>query len=303
VGPIRSLLRYLWRRKFFPLRPCRWDFSVDKPLDQRKIKSCLYYHTRECPAPCAGRIGKDDYRLIADQAALFFAGDYGELRRRFAAEMKTASAKMEYERAAKLRDNELALASMGERVRVRAVRAQDVGGAIAASRAVTELQKALGLEHPPVRIECFDISHFSGKQTVAAMVSFRGGDPDRANYRKFRIRETVGVDDFKSMHEAVLRRYRRLKAENAPLPDLVLIDGGKGQLGAALLALKEAGVKIPLASLAKRVEEVFMPGRAQSLILPLESPALQLLQRLRDEAHRFGVAYHRQLRGKAMTDA
>ncbi len=300
VAPVKSLLRHLWKQRVFPLRPCAYDFSERAPLDPRKIKGCLYYHTRECPAPCAGRISKADYRRIAERAALFFRGRYKELAAELEREMKAASGALEYERAARLRDNRLALGLMGERVRVRAVEADDVGGHLAATRAVTDLQKALGLASPPVHVECFDISHFQGHQTVASMVCFVGGRPRRDRYRKFKIRDTAGIDDFKSMREAVFRRYRRLKAEKARLPDLVLVDGGKGQLGAAGEALAELGLKLPLASLAKRIEEVFLPGRAESVLLPVGGPALSLLQRLRDEAHRFGVAYHRRLRDSAL---
>jgi len=298
VAPVKGLLRYLWKQRMFPLRPCRWEFTTEKPLDPRKIKSCLYYHTKECPAPCAGRISTVDYRAIAERAALFFKGRHKDLRREFERDMRSASAAMEYEKAGQLRDNMLALGLMGERVRVRAVEADDVGGHLAASRSVTALQTALALASPPVHIECFDISHFQGHQTVASMTCFLGGRPHRDHYRKFKIRDVAGIDDFKSMREAVYRRYKRLQAEKSALPDLVLIDGGKGQLGAAQGALAELKLKIPLASLAKRIEEVFLPGRAESVILPIGDPALSLLQRLRDEAHRFGVAYHRQLRDK-----
>ena len=301
--PVRGLLRYLWKHRVFPLRPCRWEFSEKKPLDKRKISGCLYYHTKECPAPCAGRITKAEYRRIAERAVLFFKGRYEDLRQGFEREMKDASKALEYERAAQLRDNIAALSQMGERVRLREVEADGVGGRIAQTRMVTALQKALGLPQPPVHVECFDISHFQGHQTVASMACFMGGKPHREHYRKFRIRDTAGIDDFQSMHEAVYRRYQRLRAEKADLPDLVLIDGGKGQLGAAGKALAELKLKIPLVSLAKRIEEIFRPGRAESLVLRLDDPALLLLQQLRDEAHRFGAAYHRLLRDKDLFDA
>ncbi len=303
VSPLRALLRYLWRQRLFPLRPCRWDFSQTKPLDRKKINACLYYHTKECPAPCAGKISKDGYREIAQRAILFFKGKYGELKKEIENEMSEASKNLEYERAAQLRDNAQALSHMGERVQVRAVEADDVGGRVAQTQMVTALQKALMLSTPPVHIECFDVSHFQGHQTVASMVCFQGGRPHRDHYRKFRIRDVAGIDDFASMREAVYRRYKRLAAEKKPLPDLVLIDGGKGQLSSAQAALADLKLKIPLASLAKRIEEVFLPGRSESLLLRLDDPALRLLQQLRDEAHRFGVAYHRLLRDKNLFEA
>jgi excinuclease ABC subunit C len=300
VTPVKALLRYLWRRRLFPLRPCRWDFSETKPLDEKKIKGCLYYHTKECPAPCAGRISKEEYRGIAAQAELFFKGRYQDLQDELEAEMKSAAAALEYEKAAALRDNIEAVSQMGQRIRVRAVNADDVTRHTAGTEAVTALQRALGLEKPPVHIECFDISHFQGHQTVASMVCALGGRAHRDHYRRFKIRDVAGIDDFKSMHEVVFRRYKRLKEEKAELPDLVLIDGGKGQLGAAQQALLDLKLKLPLASLAKRIEEVFVPGRPESILLKLDDPALRLLQQCRDEAHRFGVTYHRLLRNKEM---
>lgn len=300
VTPVKALLRYLWRRRLFPLRPCRWEFSEARPLDEKKIKGCLYYHTKECPAPCAGRISKDDYRQIASQAELFFKGRYQDLQEELEAEMKAASEALEYEKAAQLRDNIEAVSQMGQRIRVRAVNADEITRHTAGTEAVTALQKALGLELPPVHIECFDISHFQGHQTVASMTCFIGGRPYRDHYRRFKVRDVAGIDDFKSMHEVVFRRYKRLKEEKSQLPDLVLIDGGKGQLGAAQSALMDLKLKLPLASLAKRIEEVFVPGRPESILLKLDDPALRLLQQLRDEAHRFGLTYHRLLRGKKL---
>ena len=298
VALIKGLLDHLWRQKLFPLRPCRWNFSQAKPLDPRTIRSCLYYHTRECPAPCAGRISRADYRASARNAELFFSGKHEYLRRVFACQMKQASQSMEYERAARLRDNLKALEQMAERVRLRAVKAGDISRPLAESRAVTDLQEALGLAIPPNHVECFDVSHFQGRQMVAGMVCFRGGAPHKDHYRRFRLREVSGADDFASIAEVVRRRYGRLQREGAAMPDLVLIDGGKGQLGAAMKELKDLKLRIPVAALAKRIEEVFLPGRAESVILERSRPALRLLQRLRDEAHRFGLAYHRLLRKK-----
>ena len=300
VTPVRNLLKYLGRHRYFPLRACRYDFSMEKPLEPKKINSCLYYHTGECPAPCAGLIQLEDYRRYADDVIKFFRGEYDELARRFTAEMKAASERLDYERAGQLRDNIAAISQMGERVRVEAVTEKDVTGHIAASQAVTDLQQALDLPSPPFHVECFDISHFQGHQTVASMVCFKGGVPHKEHYRRFKVRTVEGVDDFASMAEVVARRYKKLLKENERLPDLVLIDGGKGQLNAAVQAMKDIGAKAPLASLAKRIEEVFLPGREESVILAPNRPGLHLLQRLRDEAHRFGITYHRLLRDKAL---
>ncbi|HEX6737470.1 MAG TPA: excinuclease ABC subunit UvrC [Vicinamibacteria bacterium] len=162
------------------------------------------------------------------------------------------------------------------------------------------LRDALDLEIEPRRIECFDISNIQGSDIVASMVVFEDGRPKKSDYRKFRVRGVQGApDDFASMREVVGRRYRRLLEESRDLPDLILIDGGKGQLGAALSALQELGLgHQPVASLAKKEELIFLPGREEPVALPHSSPVLQLVQRVRDEAHRFAIGYHRQTRSK-----
>jgi excinuclease ABC subunit C len=160
------------------------------------------------------------------------------------------------------------------------------------------LRDVLDLEMEPKRIECFDISNIQGSDIVASMVCFEDAIPKKSEYRKFKIKTVSGApDDFASMREVVGRRYRRVLEENGELPELVLIDGGKGQLGAAMEALAELGLgEQAVASLAKREEEIFVPGREESIRLPRASPVLQLVQRLRDEAHRFAVGYHRKAR-------
>jgi len=167
-------------------------------------------------------------------------------------------------------------------------------------RLLRELRDLLDLEVEPRRIECFDISNIQGSDVVASMVAFEDGKPRKSDYRKFRIRSVSGApDDFASMREVVGRRYRRLLEEGKDLPDLVLIDGGKGQLGAALDALEELGLgDQPVASLAKREELIFQPGRREPLALPHSSPVLQLVQRIRDEAHRFAIGFHRKTRSR-----
>jgi excinuclease ABC subunit C len=162
------------------------------------------------------------------------------------------------------------------------------------------LRDVLDLEVEPRRIECFDVSNIQGSDIVASMVAFEEGLPRKSDYRKFRVRGVGDLpDDFASMREVVFRRYKRLLEEGKELPDLVLVDGGKGQLGAAMSALEELGIgDQPVASLAKREEVIFLPGRDLPVVLPRDSPVLQLVQRVRDEAHRFAVGFHRARRSR-----
>ena len=174
--------------------------------------------------------------------------------------------------------------------------------------ALAALAEALGLDEPPLRIECFDVSNLQGSDVVASLVVWEGGRPRKAAYRTFTIRDVEGPDDTASIAEAVTRRYRRLLSEDRPMPDLVLIDGGKGQLGAAVAALAQVGVPtLAVAAIAKREEEIHLEGSGAPVRLPRESPALQLVQRIRDEAHRFAVRHHRARRKRrvlrtALTD-
>ena len=161
------------------------------------------------------------------------------------------------------------------------------------------LQDTLGLDEPPHRIECFDISHIQGSDQVASMVAWEAGRPKRSDYRRFKIRTVEGSDDFAAMGEVVGRRYARLLREGRDLPDLVLIDGGKGQLASAVAVLERLGVgHLQVAAIAKREEEIFLDGRRDSVRIPHDSPILHLIQRIRDEAHRFAVTYHRRSRSK-----
>jgi excinuclease ABC subunit C len=174
------------------------------------------------------------------------------------------------------------------------------------------LQDALHLQEAPLRIECYYISNLQGTEIVASMVVMEDGLPKRSDYRRFKIRHQPGQDDFASMEEVLTRRFRRYLQDRdegarsgkrfAYPPNLVLIDGGKGQLGVAVRVLEEMGLEdIAVASLAKRFEEVYLPGDSEPVRIPRDSEALYLLQQVRDEAHRFAITYHRQLRDKKMT--
>ena len=164
---------------------------------------------------------------------------------------------------------------------------------------VQQLQEDLQLKIPPRRIEAFDISHLGGTNTVASMVCFIDGKARKSEYRKYKIKTVVGIDDFAAMREVVFRRYRRLKSEQATLPDLILIDGGKGQLSMAISALRELGLDyLTVIGLAKRLEEVFVPGHSDAQSIPRQSPGLILLRKIRDEAHRFAITFQKQKRNK-----
>jgi excinuclease ABC subunit C len=167
---------------------------------------------------------------------------------------------------------------------------------------VEELHKKLKLNDVPYVIECFDISHLSGTSTVASMVQFRNGKPDKNNYRRFKIRTVEGIDDFESMNEVIMRRYKRLRDERLNYPNLIIIDGGKGQLSSAINSLKKLGVNIPIISVAKKFEEIFFPGSKFPLVLDHKETALKFIQEIRDEAHRFAITYNRLLRKKAIVD-
>ncbi|MEX2456302.1 MAG: excinuclease ABC subunit UvrC, partial [Balneolaceae bacterium] len=167
-------------------------------------------------------------------------------------------------------------------------------------QSVKDLKEYLRLQRLPRRIECFDNSNTQGTDPVASMVSFVDSQPRKSEYKRFKIRTVTGADDFASMKEIVMRRYSRVKKEKLQIPDLILVDGGRGQLNAALEGLREIGFEgeCEIAGIAKRLEEVFLPGKADPVMIPKTSSALKLLQRARDEAHRFAINYHRKKRSK-----
>src|SRR5688572_22170702 len=170
--------------------------------------------------------------------------------------------------------------------------------------AVRALAEALAMKQPPRTMECFDISHISGTFVVASMVHFADGRPDKNNYRRFQIKSFIGNDDFRAMEEVVGRRYRRLAEEKRPFPDLIVIDGGRGQIGAALKAFLALGLEPPpLIGLAKQHETIIFPDERPPLNLPLNHPGLHVLQRLRDEAHRFANTYNANLRSKRIRES
>jgi excinuclease ABC subunit C len=214
-------------------------------------------------------------------------------------------------RGAKRRIMETAVENAGEEFRRHRMRRHADHNARA--RALNDLQQVLGLDEPPLRIECYDISTIQGRDTVGSMVVFEDGLPRKTDYRKFKVKRVQGQDDFAAMEEVLRRRFTAYLADRgrppeergrfAYPPSLVVVDGGAGQLGRAVTVLDELGLEIPAVGLAKRLEEVYVPGKSEPLSIDRGRESLYLLQRVRDEAHRFAVTYHRTLRGKRMVDS
>lgn len=279
-------------RRLFGFRSCA---GVPK-------KPCLYYRLRLCPAPCAGHISTAEYAGTVRRIKLFLEGRYETLIAELSAGMERAAGERDFETAAGLRDQISALS---------AIRAGT--GAETCRRELDDLRRKLRLEKIPERIEAFDISCIQGRESCGSLVAFIGGSPDKHNYRRFRIKTTQGMNDFAMMKEVVFRRYSRLLREKLPLPDLIIIDGGRGQVASALSGLSEAGVSgIPVIGIAKpergaarrkpparSMEKICFAGGGET-VFSGEGPGLNLLRRIRDEAHRFAVCYHRLLRNKRM---
>ena len=366
AGALRNTLTLV--RRQFNLRGCR----VFTP-GQADYKHCLYAHLKYCTAPCIGNVTRDQYLEQVLAACEFLDGQCREMKDQLEIEMRKAAIAQNFEKAADLRD----LIRDLERTTKRTEKFERVPYtlplAIDPERALAELAEALGLTAPPRRIEGFDISNISGTFAVASLVSFKNGRPDRANYRRFRIKTVAGQDDFASMAEVVRRRYTRVLNESrvrspestvaerreggeaipqelqklvdetganvrrgrrtspthpplrppahlpalesgkmgkwesgnkTSLPDLILIDGGKGQLNAACAELAKLGLShIPVIGLAKEFEEIYRPGESKPLRLGLDHPAVKLLQRIRDESHRVANSYNAQLRIKRISES
>jgi len=295
VSSLKRTLKTIQR--IFPLVRCSKSFFLAR-RKEGSPSSCLDFHLGQCLAPCAGWVSKEDYRKIVDKVALFLTGKAESLLRRLKEEMERASTRLDFEKAKILRDQIQAIQSISERVNLRQVEKQKLKAA-GMGEVLIELQKAIELENLPERIEAFDISEIHGDSAVGSMVVFSGGKPENKSYRKFKIKMVSGIDDVGMIKEVVHRRYTRLISEKGLLPDLILVDGGKGQVNGAKGVLKELGLEtIPVVGLAKGEELIFLPHRSRPIRLPSNSSALHLMQHIRDEAHRFAIRYHRLLQKK-----
>ena len=367
-GALRTTLN--WLNKHFGLRVCR----PNKPGEE-DYRHCSNDVIKNCAAPCIGRISPEDYRRRVEEACELLTGKHKDLLTALEEEMKKAAQRLDFEKAAELRDmvEDLRKTLKPNRTFTRGASTR-VASTIDPMADVQELQEILELEHPPLVMECFDIANIGTAHCVASMVRFKKGVPDNANYRRYRIRAVSGQNDFISMAEVVRRRYSRIliegrarlgaeeadfsqesvieamrrleqtdppdldpeepatfdeaelpdgsttqlrpepprKTENGRrasskwvrLPDLVIVDGGKGQLGMAVAELQRLGLGgLPVIGLAKEREEIFLPGESYPIVIPHERGALKLLQRIRDEAHRWANGYHQLLLSRRVEES
>jgi excinuclease ABC subunit C len=285
-------------QRIFKFRTCALDIEVG---DQRWqwFRPCLLASINQCTAPCNLRISKEDYRQDIQRLQLFLEGKKDALIQQMREEMTAAAKALEFEKAARLRDEIRMLENLDKRGELD-THAQPEVFFIDPKKGLAGLRKILKLKETPRTIEGIDIAHLGGEQTVASVVQFLDGLPFKPGYRRYKIRGVHGIDDFRSIHEVVARRYKRLSDESEVFPDLVLIDGGRGQLNAALAAFRDQDLPVPaILSLAKRAEELFIPDRDEPLRLSRHAYALRLLQYVRDEAHRFAQHYHHLLKRKS----
>ncbi|MFO1066279.1 MAG: excinuclease ABC subunit UvrC [Pirellulales bacterium] len=299
AGALRAAMQVLQR--IFKFRTCTLDIEENDPR-WKWFRPCLLASIAQCTAPCNLRISKDDYRRDIKRLQTFLEGGKTRLLEQLREEMQTAAKNREYEKAAKLRDEIKMLERLDERGDLE-THAQPQVFYIDPKKGLAGLRKVLKLKETPRVIEGVDIAHLGGNETVASLVQFIDGLPFKPGYRRYRIRDVKGIDDFRSIHEVVSRRFRRLSDNQAGFPDILLIDGGKGQLNAALAAFRDQQITPPtLLSLAKREEEIFLPGESDPILLSRHSFALRLLQYVRDEAHRFAQHYHHILRSKSQME-
>lgn len=330
-GALRTTLN--WMNKQFGLRVCR-------PMspDENDYRHCSNDIIKNCSAPCIGRVTPDEYRARVGEACEFLEGKSRDLVSALEEEMRKAAAKLDFEKAAELRDmiEDFKKTLKPTRSFERGARARVVS-TLDPMADVAELQEHLRLDRPPLVMECFDIANIGTAHCVASMVRFKNGVPDNSNYRRYRIRIVSGQNDFAAMSEVVRRRYARILLEGRErmgtddadfsqenpleamrrleedlpsgtpprrspktafvrLPDLIIIDGGKGQLSSAMEELQRLGLhELPVIGLAKEEEEIYRPGIEQPLRIPHDRGALKLLQRIRDEAHRWANGYHQLL--------
>lgn len=316
-------------QRVFRFRTCHLEI-VDADDTRRFFRPCLLYPIKQCTAPCAAKISKADYRRDIDRLVRFLGSKRSDMIRELKSEMQAASEQQNYEQAAILRDQILAIEKLDERgSRRHGWQPETESLAFDPSKGLASLQRALDCEHPIRCMECIDIAHLQGGETVGSKVCFVDGRPLKSQYRRYRIRmadgsdapqhcaadstsdeppnqaagqlaqPTTGGDDYAAIQQVVQRRYRDAGEGNELYPDLIIIDGGLGQLHAAMEALHGMDHQPPMViSLAKKEELIYTQAKSKPIKLGRENPGLKLVQAIRDEAHRFAQHYHHILRRK-----
>ena len=295
---LRQAIQMLQR--VFRFRTCTLEISAADPA-RRFQRPCLLHYIARCNGPCADLVSREDYRRQIRLFQRFLEGKRSQVRKALETAMRRCSDALEFEKAAGLRDRLRAIDALGKRGKIDFFPEATMPPVIDPRDSLDDLQRLLKLREAPRTIEGVDASNLGGEAAVASVVTFLNGRPYKSGYRRFRIKAVQGVDDYAMIAETVERRYTRLVRESRPLPDILLIDGGKGHLQAASARLRKLKIKMPkIVSIAKREELLYTGRPVRELRLKRNSPALRLLQYVRDEAHRFAVHYHHILRGKAL---
>lgn len=295
-GALKQTTEFLSR--YFGLRTCRHPDP-----GQEEHAHCLAGTVKDCCCPCVGKVTPEEYMQRVDSLIEVLDGNTDEITAALETKMQEAARQHSFEKAALYRDMAKNIKSLYG-VRTRTFPNAHLPEVVDGEAAMLDLQQALKLKTPPETMICFDNSNISGTLSVASMVCFKGGRPNKNAYRRFRIRTVEGANDFAMMREIITRHFTRLLNENLPMPDLMIVDGGKGQLSYAVDALVALRCPpFPVIGLAKRNEEVFIPGWSDPIIISKDRPALKLLQAIRDESHRFAITYHRALRLRKIRDS
>jgi excinuclease ABC subunit C len=286
-------------QRVFKFRTCKLDLDPDETGQRKYFRPCILASIKQCTAPCGDRVSRDDYREQIKRLRQFLDSKGMVLRRELQAKMQEASQALEFERAAEYRDELRAL----ENLQKRGLADEDIQPEVFyvdPAEGLERLGDLLDLDATPRTIEGIDIAHLQGKESCGSLVVFIDGKPFKNGYRRYKIKTVEGNDDFASIREVVWRRYKLAGMNSELFPDIILIDGGKGQLAAAWSAFEGLEFRPPvLASLAKKDELIFIHGRDEPIKLPRNDPGLRVLQSVRDEAHRFAQHYHHILRRKA----
>lgn len=290
-------------QKAFKFRTCHLEIREDDD-SRRFFRPCLLYPIHQCTAPCAAKISKDTYADDIKRLIQFLEGNKKRVVAGLEKDMIEASKSMQFERAARLRDEIKALNALGGRAKKGEEQYwQPESFVTNPKEGMIELQSALGLSEPPRIVEGIDIAHLQGGEMVGSKVTFIDGVPFKDGYRRYKIKHGQGNNDYLSIQEVVSRRYREAGWSNELYPDVILIDGGLGQLHAAMDVFRTMDIKPPMViSLAKKEEMVFVQARSEPIKLPRNNLGLKLLQYVRDEAHRFAQHYHHILRRKSQLE-